>query len=153
MSYYVIVNTSELYHHGVKGMKWGVRHDKRPSGRGRIKVKNPMDSYRSSLKNKYKSKYEMSDKEAEAAAKEHARRVRNVAIGVAAVTGVAVGTSLAMKYGRMYGDDIIRKGTEIQTVHANPDIIKTGKFYTTNKKFDKMKIIFSNLSSLLKKMN
>ena len=141
MSYYIIVDSSELYHHGVKGMKWGVRHDRKSSGTSRIKIKNPMDSYRSSLKNKYKSKYEMTDKEAEAAAQEHARRVKNVAIGVAAVTGVAVGTSLAMKYGRMYGDDILRKGTEIQTVHANPDIMKTGKFYTTNKKFDKMKYI------------
>lgn len=137
----MIYYASELSHHGVKGMKWGVRHDKKSSGSGRIKIRNPMDSYRASLKNKYKQKYEMSDKEAEAAAAEHARRVRNVAIGVAVVTGAAVGTSLAMKYGRMYGDDIIRKGTEIQTVHANPDIIKTGKFYTTNKKFDKMKYI------------
>ena len=135
----MIYYTDSLSHHGVKGMKWGVRHDKKSSGSGRIKIRNPMDSYRASLKNKYKQKYEMSDKEAEAAAAEHARRVRNVAIGVAVVTGAAVGTSLAMKYGRMYGDDIIRKGTEIQTVHANPDIIKTGKFYTTNKKFDKMK--------------
>ena len=141
MSYYIIVDSSELYHHGVKGMKWGVRHDRKTLGNSRIKIKNPMDSYRASLKNTYKSKYEMTDKEAEAAAQEHARRVRNVAIGAAVVTGAAVGTTLAMKYGRMYGDDIIRKGTEIQTVHANSDIIKTGKFYTTNKKLDKIKYV------------
>lgn len=30
MSVYYI--NSELYHHGVKGMRWGVRHDRRPSG-------------------------------------------------------------------------------------------------------------------------
>ena len=28
-SYYIISNNGELYHHGVKGMKWGVRRDAR----------------------------------------------------------------------------------------------------------------------------
>lgn len=139
MSYYIIVDSSELYHHGVKGMKWGVRHDRKRSGTGHIKIKNPMDSYRSSLKNTYKSKYEMTDKEAEAAAQEHARRVRNMAIGVAVATGVAVGTGYAVTYGRKYCDDVIKAGAKIQTVHEYPDIIKTGKFYTAHKEMDKIK--------------
>lgn len=133
--------TTELSHHGVKGMKWGVRKDRKSSGQGRIKIKNPMDSYRASLAKKYKSKYEMTDKEAEAAAAEHARRVRNVAIGVAAVTGVAVGTSFAVQYGRRYCDDIIKAGTNIQTVHEYPDIMKSGKFYTAHKELDKTKYV------------
>lgn len=29
-----MVNENELYHHGIKGMKWGVRHDKRGGGGG-----------------------------------------------------------------------------------------------------------------------
>lgn len=133
--------TTELSHHGVKGMRWGVRKDRKSSGQGRIKIKNPMDSYRASLAKKYKSKYEMTDKEAEAAAAEHARRVRNVAIGVAAVTGVAVGTSFAVQYGRRYCDDVIKAGTKIQTVHDYPDIMKTGKFYTAHKELDKIKYV------------
>ena len=139
MSYYIIVNSSELYHHGVKGMKWGVRHERKTSGGGRIKIKNPMDSYRASLAKKYKSKYEMTDKEAEVAAQEHARRVRNVAIGVAVVTGAAVGTSFAMQYGRRYCDDVIKAGAKLQTVHERPDIMNSGKFYTAYKEMDKVK--------------
>ena len=33
--YYIIYNNSELYHYGVKGMKWGVRHDKESKNRKR----------------------------------------------------------------------------------------------------------------------
>ena len=32
-----MINNNELYHYGVKGMKWGVRHDKRNVGKRRIK--------------------------------------------------------------------------------------------------------------------
>ena len=32
-----MIDRYELYHHGVKGMKWGVRHDYVPKGRKRSK--------------------------------------------------------------------------------------------------------------------
>ena len=32
------MNYKELYHHGIKGMKWGVRHDKKPTGKKRLKA-------------------------------------------------------------------------------------------------------------------
>ena len=35
---YKIVHPDELNHHGVKGMKWGVRKDKPPRGRHAYKV-------------------------------------------------------------------------------------------------------------------
>ena len=149
--------TDNLNHYGVKGMKWGVRKDPEPTGtrsqkahslktagqksaKSIVKVKKP-SSYQRALAKRYKTQYQMTDAEAETAAKETARRVRNTAIGIAAVAGVAIGTTLALKYGRMYGDDIIKAGSIMQTVHIDKDIINTGKFYTTTKKRDKIKYI------------
>ena len=124
----VLYYDSTLTHYGVKGMKWGIRHDEPRSGRRRIKSKAPkqLNRFQKSLANDYKKRYKMTDAQAEEAARQRAKTIRNVAIGTAAVAGIAIGTYLAVKYGREYGDDIIRAGTEMQTVHANPDIIKTG---------------------------
>lgn len=128
----------ELSHHGIKGMRWGVRHDKPTKGRKKV-GKKPLNRYQKSLQKKYQEKYQMSASQAEAAAREHSRRVRNIAIGVAVVTGAAIGTSFALQYGRRYCDDIIKAGTEIQTVHMDPNIINTGKFYTASTNLDKWK--------------
>lgn len=46
---YYIINQNELYHHGVKGQKWGVRHDKKryqkADGRLNIRGKREVNKY------------------------------------------------------------------------------------------------------------
>ena len=37
---YEIISSNELYHHGIKGQKWGIRHDRQPTGNGRGRKKN-----------------------------------------------------------------------------------------------------------------
>lgn len=55
----------ELYHFGVKGMKWGVRHDKKSSGssRSRKKERVASEDYTRSRDIMKKKPYEMSNRE------------------------------------------------------------------------------------------
>ena len=57
--------TEELYHFGVKGMKWGVRHDKKRSGslRSRKTKRVASEDYTRSRDIMKKKPYEMSNRE------------------------------------------------------------------------------------------
>ena len=115
MSY--LISDDYLMHHGVKGMKWGVRHDKPTSGTTRRMSANSKKSNRFKLSTGTK-----------------------VAL---ALTGAAAGAMVApalIKYGKTHADDIMRAGTKIQTLHQHPELVTEGKkFYTTNKAIDKIK--------------
>ena len=80
--YYSYTQTNELYHYGVKGMKWGVRNDYEPVGRHRSRT--PQDKVRKGriAAAKYTSKPK--------------RRVNKERVKKAAKIGLAVaGTALA----------------------------------------------------------
>lgn len=81
----------------------------------------------------------MTDAEAQAAARARTQALKKIAIGTAVVAGVAIGGMAISKYGREYADEIIRSGATLQTVHADPKIIETGKFYSAKRFTDKIK--------------
>lgn len=61
-SYWVIPETEDdIYHHGVKGMKWGIRRKRKSSGRP--DRKNASDDYRRSVELSRKPMHELSNKE------------------------------------------------------------------------------------------
>ena len=45
----MIVYSDELYHHGVKGMKWGVCHEYKPTGRRSSRSQNDNSKVTSKL--------------------------------------------------------------------------------------------------------
>ena len=64
MSEYIIQN-GELYHHGVKGMKWGVRKQRQPTG-GSLKKRWKRHKAKIERQKKAKAKAEQAKREAEA---------------------------------------------------------------------------------------
>lgn len=84
---------SELYHHGIKGMKWGVRRFQYKNGRltnvGKKRYSDDSVSQKPKTKKSNPGDSDMSDEEAEAARR--AKIKRNLKVGAAIVgTGLAV---------------------------------------------------------------
>ena len=150
------VNSNELYHHGIKGQKWGVRRFQKkdgsltPAGRKRydddgpsskpkkdLKVPKNKSLHRLKLEEKYKTKG-MSEKEAEQAA---ARRIRGeqFAVGAAAVT---VAAAVAYSKYKNHNVDKVIKNAEFHRIMMtdNPDApVREGARYVAYKKNDKMR--------------
>lgn len=118
----------ELYHFGIKGMKWGVRHDKKSSGSSRSgKTKRvASEDYTRSRYIMNKKPYEMSNRELQEAnnrlqleniyknntthkgigkkfvdrfEQTSVQKIADMAAGAVVAYGVAKGTSLLKQYG------------------------------------------------------
>lgn len=141
------METTQLYHHGIKGMKWGVRRfqnedgtltpegEKRykDDGNGGYKKKTRYER----LYEKYKTIGYNDEKAAKAAKGKVASERALIAIGSVAVAAVA--TYAGYRYLDDNKDRIIKPGQAMQTVHMGDanDRLKPGNpFYATYDKKD-----------------
>lgn len=128
-----------IEHHGVKGMKWGVRHDYVPIGRSRGSItKKPKRKGR--IYNRAYENYRkqgISEEEAAKAAEKTAKMTK-IALGVAGV-GVAalVGYSAYRHFAPQYLDRVLKEGVTLQTLSMDKDRGNLGDIYAAYKKKDK----------------
>lgn len=145
MSTYILYST-ELYHHGIKGQKWGVRRFQNkdgsltPAGKKRYDDSpgEPKKSkHRLKLEEKYKAKG-MNQAQAEEAA---ARRIKREKIigATAGVTVVAATAYVKRKNIADSTDRIVQAGTTLQRIAQDPNENLDRPFYAAYKDGDKTK--------------
>ena len=159
MNTWTCTRQGELYHHGIKGQKWGVRRFQNkdgsltPAGKKRYdepnerrgdvkkdkqhKIPKNKSLHRLQLEERYR-KEGLSKKQAE---QEAAKRIRTEAF-VAAAAAVTVGSCVAYaKYKGYTSDKIFKEGSEFQRImRLSPNAeIKDGRQYLAFDKGDKVK--------------
>ena len=143
-----VLYNGELYHHGIKGMKWGVRRfqkkdgtltsagKKRYSDDPKSGAKKP-SKHRTRLEQMYVQKG-MSQEEAKNAAAKRIKTEKIVAT-VAGLTLAAASAYVINKKVQERADKIIKAGTTLQRITKNPDEDLSRPFYGAYKNADKTK--------------
>lgn len=139
--------TSSIAHHGIKGMRWGIRRFQNKDGTLTAKGKKryndtaskPKSKHRIMLEENYKSEG-MSQREAEVAA---SKRIKTEKI-IAATAGVtiAAGTAYVLhKKLRHRVDGVIKAGSSLQRIESVGDGTLHDVFYASNKRSDNAKYV------------
>lgn len=139
--------SDELYHHGIKGQKWGVRRFQKKgggltsAGKKRYRaVKQKVSKANSNRLNNISSDYMAKGySEAEARARAKRRiRIENAILATAAVSAAAAGVYVARKgYLREHTDQIIKADTTFQRWATMKDEPLDRPFFASYKKSDK----------------
>lgn len=138
---------SELYHHGIKGMKWGVRRFQKkdgtltPSGKKRYADDDSTKETKSKHRQKLEARYReqgMTKQQAEKAAEKRIKTEKIIA-GTAALTVTAAAAYVAHKQIKYRADGIIKSGTKMQVISAEKDKNLDRAFYTAYDEKDKTK--------------
>lgn len=136
-----------LYHHGIKGMKWGVRRFQNKNGTltdsGKKRYSNNDNSTKSTHRSRLEEKYikqGMSRKKAQIAA-ERRIRTEKVVAATAALTLAAATAYVVNKNLKDRTDGIIKAGSSIQRVTTNSDGKLHDTFYASQNKVDNTKYI------------
>lgn len=132
--------TNELYHYGVKGMKWGVRNDYVPIGRSKPNkfiTDNGTSSSRDERIKKNRFKLSTGAK---------------VALGVAGISAAAVIGMEAYKIGKFRADSLIPPGTLVQNIAPAGRTYDTS-FYGAISQKDRLKYLSTFTGAVTKKGN
>lgn len=116
---YLVCSREELYHHGIKGQRWGIRRFQnadgslKAAGRKRYGVEDTRGDYNTDSK---KSDTSKSSDGTESKEYKKAKLARNLAIGAAAVAGAAVLAYGASQYVKNHKDLVIEGGEALQRI-------------------------------------
>lgn len=143
----LVMNTHsyELYHHGVKGMKWGVRRFQKkdgsltPVGKKRYSDSPKKSKHRLKLEAKYRSQG-MSQQEAEIQAKKRIQTER-ILVAAGATTIAAAAAYAVHKNLKVKGDGMIKAGGTLRRVEVKGDGVLHDTFYAVDKKSDGTKYV------------
>ena len=140
-----------LMHYGVKGMKWGVRHDSKSAGRSRYFRTNTSSKSGSKGRNRGSSSPGNSASRGRSVIEkwtgkkdtDKRKLVRNALLGTALASAAVVGGLKLYKYGKMSSDAVLKPGTLAQSVAVKEKADWGKSFYAATGQDDRRKILKS----------